>query len=88
MEEVKQQRAKRAEVESTRAQQAIAKTKKPGPMPDDVRAADIERLQVKGLSWRAIKKQMDSKTGVLRSIDAYQKLLARYRKRQKNDAAS
>jgi hypothetical protein len=87
MEEAKQQKAKRA-VERIRAQQAAAKTKKPGPMPDDVRAADVERLQVKGLNWRAIKKQMDAKNGVQRSIDAYQRLLARYRKRQKSAAAA
>jgi hypothetical protein len=87
MEEAKQQPAKRAEVERIRAQQAAAKTKKSGPVPDDARAANVERLLVKGLSWRAIKKQMDAKNGVQRSIDAYQRLLARYRKRQKSDAA-
>jgi hypothetical protein len=88
MEEAKQQVAKRAEVERVRAQQAAANTKKSGPGPDDARAADVERLQVEGLSWRAIKKQMDAKTGVQRSIDAYQRLLARYRKRQESAAAA
>jgi hypothetical protein len=76
MEEAKQQVAKRSEVERIRAQRAAAKTKKPGPVPDDARAANVERLQVEGLRWRAIKKQMDAKTGVHRSIDAYQRLLA------------
>lgn len=66
-------------------------TFKPGPQPDDDLNAEIERLyeakrgeraEIDRGNWLEIKLELDARTGVHRSVDAYQMRLKRYRMRK------
>jgi len=57
--------------------------KKPGRRADDQTGARLDELAKSRLRWDAIKELVDKETGVHRTVDAYQELLKRYRRRKK-----
>jgi len=70
---------RKSELAELRALKAAGPVRKPGPQPDVTIGADVEELYNQGIRWSKIKEQMDNRTGVHRSADAYRMLLKRYR---------